>query len=351
MNVRRSRTPEGAPGFGGVLGPREQRPRRGLIAGGAVAIVVMATSLAGQLGSSDGEQMRAPATIASATESIAPTPTAMIERPDPAYTWSDTPPRVVLRTPERDVLLRTWLGCWTGPSGNGRCVEEEPEPLSELPDVGTLDDVEFWFGAKGWTFDATFTELGRDCPRSEDARSVPIAARWFRLDPAGFAGDYRVDLSGHGPNSGIKGVPTMMSFVWHTPADGPVDQPNAHVSDASLELSDLGFQPASSAAQVTVTDANGKTTVRQLPPGPGAADYCAMSALGGLYFEGDFIDPTIPELGPSPYRYRVRLTLDGKTYVGTATSKAGAYVDPRGAGPGTGTHDVDWSPPLPAYTG
>ena len=28
-----------------------------------------------------------------------------------------------------------------------------------------------------------------------------------------------------------------------------------------------------------------------------------------------------------------------------------AYVDPTGAGPGTGTDDVIWSPPLPAYTG
>lgn len=321
-----------------------------LTAGGAVAIVVTASSLAGQLGSSDAGQKQAAATVPSATESIAPTPT-LIDRPDPTYTWSDTPPQVVLRTPDSDVPLRTWLGCWTGPSGNGSCVEEEPEPLSELPDVGTLDDVELWFGAKGWTFDATFTELGSNCPRSEDARSVSTAARWFRLDPAGFAGDYRVDLSGHGPHSGIKGVPTMMSFVWHTPVDGPVDQPRAYLGDGSLELSDLGFQPASSAAQVTVTDANGKTTVRQLPPGPGAAEHCAMSALGGLYFEGDFIDPAIPELGPGPYRYRVRLTLDGSTYVGTAKSKDDAYVDPRGAGPGTGTHDVAWSPPLPAYAG
>src|SRR5688500_9723973 len=142
-----------------------------------------------------------------------------------------------------------------------------------------------------------------------------------------------------------------MSFVWHTPLDGPVDQPGTHVSDAELVLSDLGVQPASSAAKVTVTDANGQTTVRQLPPAPGAADYCARSAFGGLFFQGDFIDPAIPELGPSPYRYRVQLNLDGKSYVGTATSKDGAYVDPRGAGPGTGTDDVVWSPPLPAYTG
>ena len=89
-----------------------------LTAGGAVAIVVTASSLAGQLGSADAGQKQAAATVPSATESIAPTPT-LIDRPDPTYTWSDTPPQVVLRTPDHDVPLRTWLGCWTGPSGDG----------------------------------------------------------------------------------------------------------------------------------------------------------------------------------------------------------------------------------------
>lgn len=343
-------TPEGAPGFDGVLARRDQRSRRrrGMVAGAGAAVLVVATGLAAQLGSSGGDHSPAPAPITSPTEPSSPMPTP-IDRPDPTYTWSDTPPRVVLRAPDRDVRLTTWLGCWNGPGGNLDCVEEAPVPLAELPDVGSPDHVDFWFGVKGWTFTATLTQLGNDCPRSEDTKTVPIGAHWFRLDPAGFAGDYRVDLTGYGPHSEFKGVPTSMSFVWHTPADGPVDQPKSRVSDASLELSDLGFHPTSATAQLTITDANGETTTRQLPWS--YRDDCATVGRGWLYFEGDFLDPAIPELGPSPYRYRVRLTLDGKTYIGTATSKDGAYVDPRGAGPGTGTDDVVWSPPLPAYTG
>lgn len=345
-------TPEGAPGFDGVLARRDQRSRRrrGMVAGAVAAVLVVTTSLAAQLFTSDGDQSPAPApapTI-SPTESSSPTPTPMSDRPDPTYTWSDTPPRVVLRAPDRDVRLTTWLGCWNGPTGNLDCVEEAPVPLADLPDVGSPDHVDFWFGVKGWTFTATFTQLGDDCPRTEDTKTVPIRAHWFRLDPAGFAGDYRVDLTGYGPHSELKGVPTSMSFVWHTPVDGPVDQPKSRVSDASLELSDLGFRPTSATAQLTITDANGETTTRQLPWT--YSDDCESRGQGWLYFEGDF-SPAIPELGPSPYRYRVRLTLDGKTYVGTGTSKAGAYVDPIGAGPGTGTDDVVWSPPLPAYTG
>lgn len=343
-------TPVGSPGFDAVLARRDQRTRRRrvIIAGAGAAVLVVATSLATQLGGSDGDRTPAPAPTISPTESRSPTPT-LIDRPDPTYTWSDTPSRVVLRTPERDIRLTTWLGCWNGPRGNLDCVEEAAGPVAGLPDVGSPETLDFWFGVKGWTFDATFTELGTDCPRSEDTKTVSTRDHWFRLKPAGFAGDYQVDLTGYGPHSEFKGVPTTMSFVWHTPVDGPVDQPKARVSDASLELSDLGFHPTSATAQVRITDANGETTTRQLPSINN--DDCGLDAQGGLYFEGDFIDPAIPALGPGPYRYRVRLTLDGETYVGTATSKADAYVDPTGAGPGTGTHDVIWSPPLPAYTG
>jgi hypothetical protein len=345
-------TPEGAPGFDGVLARRSQRSRRrrGVIAGAGAAVLLAVTSLAVQLGPSDGDQRPAPApapTI-SPTESSSPTPTP-IDRPDPTYTWSDTPPRVVLRTPDRDVRLTTWLGCWNGPSGNLDCVEEAPAPVAELPDIGSPDHVDFWFGVKGWTFDAEFTQLGSDCPRSESTKTVSTSDRWFRLDPAGLAGDYRVTLSGYGTHSEFKGVPTQMSFIWHTPADGPVDQPKSHVSDASLALTDLGFRPTSATAHLTITDANGETTTRQLPWI--YRDECESGGQGWVYFEGDFLGPEVPELGPSPYRYRVRLTLDGKTYIGTGTSKAGAYVDPIGAGPGTGTDDVVWSPPLPAYPG
>jgi hypothetical protein len=149
-----------------------------------------------------------------------------------------------------------------------------------------------------------------------------------------------VDLDGVGPHGGgLKKVPTVLGFVWHTPVDGPVDQPRADVGDSELIVVDLGFEPASALAQVTITDANGKTTTRRLPRS--GTDRCTKSAdlddgtqaQGGLYFAGDFDDPSIPRLGPGPYTYRVRLTLDGSQYVGTA-------------GP---NHKVSWTPPLPTY--
>ncbi|CUR54967.1 conserved hypothetical protein [metagenome] len=327
--------PERAPGFDTVLARRDQRARRrrGALAGVSTAVLVAATTFAVHLGASDRDQGPAPAPIQTPTQSVSPTPT-QLDRADPTYTWSDEPSRVVLRLPERDVPLTTWLGCWWGPTGNLDCVEDEPQPVADLPDIGSPEAVEFWFGVKGWTFEASFTELGGACPRSEDTVTTPKGAHWFRLEPAGFAGDYRVSLEGYGPHAGFKGVPTMMSFVWHTPVDGPVDQPKATVSDSDLEVSALGLTPVSAEARVTITDATGETTTRTLPSGGGEC------SGGALYFQGDFDDPAIPELGPGPYRYRVLLTLDGTTYVGTGADTADA---------GTSA-DLVWSPPLPALT-
>jgi hypothetical protein len=330
-------SPEAVPGFEEVLARQSQRNRRrrGLGAVAVAAALVVATSLAVQLGGSDGDESPAPQPP---TDSTSPTPT-LVTRPDPTYTWSDTPARVVLRTPERDIELTTWLGCWWDPAGDLDCVEEQPAPPDDLPDIGSPDHVDFWFGVKGWTFSATFIQLGAECARSEATRTVHTEGRWFRIDPAGLAGDYRVDLEGSGPHAEFKGVPTKMSFVWHTPVDGPVDPPTSRVSDSELEVHDLGVQPTSATAEVTITDATGETTTRRLP---NAVGRCGERPLGELLFQGDFVDPAIPELGPGPYNYQVRLTLDGQTHVGTASDSRD---------PGSSASDVTWSPPLPAFTG
>lgn len=340
-------TPEGVPGFDAVLARRDQRSRRrrGMIAAASAAVLVVAVSLAVQWGTPDGDESPAPPPIQSPTETSSPTPTR-IDRPDPTYTWSDKPSRVVVRLPERDVALKTWLGCWWGPTGNLDCVEEEPEPLAELPDVGSPEFVDFWFGVKGWTFEASFTELGVACPRVEETKTVSTGGHWFRLDPAGLAGDYRVDLTGYGPESDFKGAPTQMSFVWHTPTDGPVDKPEARVSSlgGDLEVVSLGFQPTSATARLTITAANDASMTRPIPLWPPSGRPC--TELGGLYFQGDDQDfAGASDLGPGPFTYLVRLTLDGKEYVGTGT-----YPDDVRAGTAVSV-ELTWSPPLPAYSG
>jgi len=326
-------TPSSAPDFDRVLARRDQRNRRrrAMVGGAAATALVVGASLVIVLGASNSDENPSPAPTPSPTQPISPTPTPV--RADPpklSYTWSKTPSQVVVRLPDRDVTLKTWLGCWWDPSGGLDCVEERPDPVAMLPDIGSPEAVEFWFGVKGWTFEASFSQLGTDCARGESAKTVVTGAHWFRLDPAGYAGDYQVDLAGYGPHADFKGVPTMMSFVWHTTTDGPVDQPTARVSHSDLEVSRVGFHPASATAKVTITDANGQRTTRRLP----SAGNEPCTTLGSFYFQGDFDDPAIPKLGPRPYTYRVVLTLDGTPYVGTAKDDG----------------QVTWTPALPAYT-
>src|SRR5688572_3636654 len=125
-------TPEGAPGFGGVLARRHQRSRRrrGTVALVGTAVFVTVVSLAVQLQRGGSDESPTPPPIQSSTGSSSPTPTpTQIDRPDPTYTWSDKPSRVVIRLPEQDVTLTTWTGCWTGPTGNLDCIDEAPPPI------------------------------------------------------------------------------------------------------------------------------------------------------------------------------------------------------------------------------
>ena len=338
-------TPDQPPGFDEVLARRAQRTRRryAAVAGGCAAgLVAAALTIQSLTGPRSTE---GPPVITDETTSPTPTPSPTprtIRRADPTYTWSDETSPLVLRLADRDVSLKNWIGCWDGPTGNLDCIEEPPEGVAQLPDVGGPAGIDFWFGVEGWTFTASFTQLGVDCPRVDDTRVVATGDQWFHLAPAGLAGDYRVTVDGRGPHGGFKGVPTGWSFVWHTPVDGPLDQPTAQVGDSELIVHALGFEPSSASAEVTITDANGDTTTRRLPDADGE---CSMSFgdpgfdgddnRGELFFQGDFVDPSIPALGPRPYSYRVRLTLDGTTYVGTAANDG----------------HVTWTPELPAYTG
>jgi hypothetical protein len=326
-------TPASAPGFDAVLARRDQRNRRrrGMFAGAAAAAVLVSTGLAVVVGNANGDESPSPAPTPTPSEVISPTP-ARVDTPKLSYTWSDTPSQVVVRLPDRDVTLKTWLGCWMGPKASAGCVEEPPTPIAELPDIGSPEAVTFWFGVKGWTFDATLTRLDSRCPRAEDTTTVATGAHWFRLDPAGYAGTYRVDLSGSGPHADHRTVPTRMSFLWHTPADGPVDQPRGRVGESELMLYDLGIAPTAATAKITITDADGESTTRELDAQRIGND-CESMAVGYLLFQGDFVDPEIPVLGPGPYSYRVRLTLNGTPYLGTAGR------DGR----------VTWTPSLPAY--
>ncbi len=99
---------------------------------------------------------------------------------------------VVLRLAGRDLELKPSSYCWNGPPNRkgispGICVDGWPQ-TKDLESVGSPASVDFWFGVEGWGFEATFTELGVDCPRQHTAQAIRTGDQEFRLDPAGVPG-------------------------------------------------------------------------------------------------------------------------------------------------------------------
>ncbi len=58
----------------------------------------------------------------------------------------------------------------------------------------------------------------RDCPRQHTVPVERTGDQTFRVDPAGAAGRYRVNLFGRGHEGDV-----IADFLWTTPADGPID--------------------------------------------------------------------------------------------------------------------------------
>ena len=343
--------PGEVPPFGAVVARRRRR-RTTRLAIGATAVAVAAVAIgvpAVLAGGPDTEPSPAPATQ-SPTDATDPTDPTTQARPDLTYEWANRPAPVVLRLADRDVEL-DGSGCWHGPAdpdgmSSGRCTDGFIED-ADLEPAGSPESVDFWFGRPGWRFDASFVELGVQCPRSF---TVPVEAtgdRTFRIDPAGPPGHYRVGLFGRGPEGSV-----YTNFAWDTPTAGPTDPPRATialVTDAGddltsygLEISvqDLAEQPESASVEVTATAANGRS-MNLTAPWEDQGDRC--NSRGSLFFQDD--DPSgVADLGPAPFTYEVVLTLDGEEYVGTAVWPRD---ETRNEAPNT---VLTFDPPLPAYT-
>jgi hypothetical protein len=283
------------------------------------------------------------------------TPSVWSTRAMPTYKWGKKAAPVVLRLPDRDITLRAWTTCWSGPPNLFRhssayCADGAPGLSGTLDDVGSPEAVEFWFGMPGWKFDVGFKQLGTDCPHTWTVPAVTTGRQTFRATPAGPPGRYQVTLEGRGKQGDV-----FMSFVWTTPSAGPANQPTGYLAlitehDGDLDsygvelgISHLRDQPVRSSAVVTATAANGESRsvrVDRADDGSGRGCYDA----GSLFFtRGDEVGKQFLGLGPAPFTYEVALTLDGTTYTGTATWPRDEKKD---EAPNTA---LTFDPPLPAY--
>lgn len=148
----------------------------------------------------------------------------------PTYQWSDEPSPVVLLLSDRDVQLRPWTSCWSGPpdpdgTAAGICADGAPPDFDHLQSAGENSPIEFWFGLPGWEFEGSIS-LGPEQPE-EGRCTAPLPVettgeQTFAIAPSAAPGDYQVDLFGRGEQGDV-----MVSFRWtSTDADAaPVECP------------------------------------------------------------------------------------------------------------------------------
>ncbi len=337
-------TPPVPPPYDEVVARRGRRRNRrraavGIVGSAAVvaAIIVGASALRPD-GSTEEPPVTAPET--------SPTAAAIdheADIPDVAPEWDEQgAPPIVLQLDGREVALEPWTSCY----GN-MCSDGMPVPPFE--DAGDRDLVQFSFPLKGWTFEATFTPVAEgQCERAVTLPAEKSGDYTFAIPAAGPPGAYQVDVFGRGPGGDV-----VTTFAWTTSVKGTFPEPSGYlglVSDdgdglvaypAELGLQDLATTPRSATATVTVTAADGATKVY----GPLAPDKGCFG-VGHVFFREDGNGGGGPfDLGPAPFDYRVELTLDGQTYVGTAVWPRDEKQD---EAPYT---TLTFDPPLPAYTG
>jgi hypothetical protein len=240
---------------------------------------------------------------------------------------------------------------WTACLSNG-CWDGAPELGGTVPSVGSPDALWLAFAYPGWDFEhVSFHPVDRKC----DGRVIEVAAekvgdRLFRIDPAGLAGEWRVDVFGYGREGGD----AVASVRWTTTTDGALPEPKGTgalffdqdgeriaYGGPELGLRDLARTPLTATGTWTVTDEAGHEVTVPLTMGENDCAYAGSVALSGPELTAD----QMASLEGRSMTYAVDLRLDGTTYRGSAdwTQRPSRPREPELA--------FTFDPPLPAYTG
>jgi len=270
------------------------------------AVSAVAIALTGLAACGDGDRI---STSADTSSTTAPATTG----PEDVHGSLEGPPPVTVRSPSTTLELSPWTFCYINGCADGM-------PPSDLPDVGTADELTVEFPLRAWTFSAMFRPAGVDCPREQQVPLTPIGDGSFTLSPAGPAGTYDVTLMGAGDGD------LFVSFLWTTSQDGPLPDPEARLAliayhdgqpdsyGIELALSNLASTPDAATATITVTATGGASLQFSATRAP----WCF--AEGTVYWDGpDEQGLAAAQLGEPPFTYDVEVTLDGVLHRATAT--------------------------------
>lgn len=240
---------------------------------------------------------------------------------------------------------------WSACLANG-CWDGAPHLAGAVPSVGSPDELWFAFSYPGWDFEhVSFNPVDQECDgRVIDVAATKVGDRLFRIDPAGLAGEWRVDVFGYGREGGD----AVASVLWTTPVDGVMPPPRATGSlfyDAdgervayggpTLGLVGLATTPRVANGTWTVTDGSGTTVSVPL-----TVEKHRCSRAGAVSFTGPELTPEqAASLRGRTLTYTVEVRLDRTIHTGTAewTQRPSRPKEPE--------LEFTFDPPLPAYTG
>jgi hypothetical protein len=276
-----------------------------------------------------------PTTAGTVPSPVPPSPTVTITHGE-RHSLIDQPPPFRIRYGGTELHLNPVTYCYRSGCVDGR----DPNP----PDVGSPEEL-FVYVPNFPEFRVEQIGGGDYCNgRRVPADVTQLGHGWWWVRPRGPAGEYVMSLSASG------GGGDMVADVrWTTPADRPLPEPSARLAlivdhdgrpdSYGLELSvtDLPATPSHYSATITVTASNGQSMTFDAAQ---SAETCAGE--GAIFFdEPDAQARQAAQLGDFPFTTTVELTLDGVTYVATAT-----YPDDEIAGEEPHVA-LEFDPPLP----
>lgn len=245
----------------------------------------------------------------------APAPTSTIDAGPVHGDGVPQPGPFIVRYDDTELRLRPYTACT-----NGGCVDGfDPSP----PTIGAPAELLVAFADAGYEHLEVTQRSGDDeCrARTIEASVTDVGNGWWRVSPAGPAGDYTISLFAHGTAGDA-----AADLRWTTPHTRPLPDVAATLSliadhdgipdsyGVELTVANLPETPREASAAITVTSAGGASHTIT------GTRITQCTGDGTLRFEAPASEGrAAAALGGFPFEYRVELTIDGEVHTGTGT--------------------------------
>lgn len=246
---------------------------------------------------------------------VPPNPSVTVWHGTPYDLEMEQPPPFRIRYDDTELHLHPVTYCYIGGCVDGW--DENP------PSIGSPEVLYVFVPVRRFDeLTVNQVEGGDPCTgRQVSAEVKSLGEGWWSVHPRGPAGEYRVSIFAGGDGDMVADV------LWRTPYDRPLPDPSARLAviadhdgrpdsyGVELAVTDLPATPTEYSATITVTAANGRSITFDANPAPEACRGEGAASFDGPNDKGR----QAAALGDFPFTISVQLTIDGTTYVGTAT--------------------------------